>query len=211
MVKVLEPNPASQPTTATGWIAISGSEQSAQAQPALAASVTVTIGGSNATNTDTFCGTNGFCRTTNLPDTGNVSFTAVVAGVTVGPVSTPYGGSSPSTAVDIATALYNNFPANSVVTMSNPNGGTSFTLTTVATGASANNSTISTSLATSCTDTDSITCNGPGWTMTLSGPSLAPTTVSPEHFSGGQDGSTVPDSGQIKATINGRGFSMAHL
>jgi YD repeat-containing protein len=168
------------------------------------ASVTVTVGGTNAVNTSTFCSpTTGACHTSNESDTGTVSFTVVVGGVTVGPVSTKYGGTSPSTAAGIASALYTNFPANSVVTMSNPNGGASFTLTTTANGSSTNNSTISTSIVTNCVDTDTLSCNGPGWTMTLSGPALSPTTVSPEHLTGGTDNvfTTFYDTGTASLTI----------
>lgn len=172
------------------------------------ASVTVTIGGSNVNNVDTFCSpTTGACHTSNLPDSGTMSFTVVVGGVTVGPVSTSY--SSTSTQASLAAALYAAFPANSVVTMSNPNGGRSFTLTTTATGQSTNNSTISTSIATSCTDTDTLTCDGPGWTMSLSGPGLAATTISPQHLTGGTDNvwNTYPDTGSVVLTITANGIN----
>ena len=166
---------------------------------ATSASVTVTIGGSNASNTSTICSpTTGACHTFTTQDGGTVSFTVVVGGVTVGPVSTPYGPSAPSTAAAIATALYNNFPANSVVTMSNPNGGTSFTLTSKSTGKSTNNSTISTSLVTSCVDTDTMSCGGPGWRMALS---------SSPNFAGGSDDvwTTYPDTGTVVLTITANG------
>lgn len=159
------------------------------------ASVTVTIGGSNARNSSTICGING-CRTFTSPDTGTMSFTVVVGGVTVGPVSTTYG--SASTQAGLASSLYANFPANSVVTMSNPNGGTSFTLTTTATGSSTNSSTISASVVTNCVDTDTLSCGGPGWSM---GPSSSP------HLAGGSDNvwTTFYDTGTASLTITANG------
>jgi RHS repeat-associated protein len=208
LVKVVEPNPGSIATKATGWVLVSGAEESAQSQPALPGSVSITIGGSNAVNTSTVCSpTTGACHTFTSQDSGTLSFTAVVGGVTVGPVSTSY--SSTSSLASLAAGLYTNFPANSAVSMSNPNGTNMFTLTTKATGSSMNNSTISTSMVTSCADTDTMSCGGPGWTMTLSGPTLSATTVSPEHFSGGQNGATTADSGQITATINGTPYQVS--
>lgn len=161
------------------------------------ASVTVTIGGSNATNVSTVCSpTTGACHTFTSADSGTMSFTVVVGGVTVGPVSTSY--SSTSTQGNLAAGLYANFPANSVVTMSNPNGGNSFTLTTTATGSSTNSSTISTSVVTTCVDTDTMSCGGPGWTMSLSSyPNLA----------GGTDDvwTTFYDTGTASLTITANG------
>jgi RHS repeat-associated protein len=162
---------------------------------ATSSSVTVTIGGSNAKNSNTFCGVNG-CRTTTIADTGTISFTVVVGGVTIGPISTTYGASSSQ--AGLASALYQNFPANSVVTMSNPNGGTSFNLTTTATGSSTNSSTISSSVVTNCTDSDSMACGGPGWTMGLS---------SSPNLAGGSDNvwTTFYDTGTATLTITANG------
>jgi YD repeat-containing protein len=170
---------------------------------ATSASVTVTIGGTEASNVDTVCTTT--CRNFISKDTGTISFTIVVGGVTVGPVSTNYGASS--TPAILASSLFTNFPANSVITMSNPNGGTSFTLTTTATGISNNTSTISTSMVTNCIDSDNWACGGPGWSMTLSGPTLAATTVSPEHLTGGSDNvwTTFYDTGTTSLTITANG------
>ena len=164
---------------------------------ATSASVTITIGGSNAKNSNTFCGVNG-CRTTTIADTGTMSFTVVVGGITVGPISTTYGASSSQ--IGLASGLYKNFPANSVVTMSNPNGGNSFILTTTATGNSTNSSTISASVVTNCTDSDNVSCGGPGWTMGLS---------SSPHLAGGSDNvwTTFYDTGTASLTITANGTS----
>lgn len=202
-------NPASTPGTAS--VTIGGStDRSTQilTQAATPASVTVTLGGSDSTNFSVVC-VLGRCHTNSIKDSGTISFTVVVSGVTVGPVSASYNGSS--TLAGLATTLFNNFPANSVVTMSNPNGGISFTLTTVATGSSANSSTISTSMVSSCVDSDTLTCTGVGWTMTLSGPNLAPTNASSANFTGGTDNvlTTVFDTGSISLSViaNGTTFT----
>jgi RHS repeat-associated protein len=175
------------------------------------ATVTVSIGGTDANNSDTVCTTT--CRIFTKKDTGTISFTVVVGGVTVGPVSTNYGASS--TPALLASGLFTNFPANSVVTMSNPNGGTSFMLTTIATGNSNNTSTISTSMVTGCIESDTWACGGPGWSMTLSGPSLAATTVSPEHLTGASDNvwTTFYDTGTANLTItaNATNYSKTSL
>jgi uncharacterized protein len=161
---------------------------------ATAASVQVTIGGSNAKNSNTFCGVNG-CRTTTIQDTGTISFTVIIGGVTVGPVSTTYGGGSTQT--NLASALYNNFPSNSLVAVSNLNGN-SFIVTTAAKGNSTNSSTISTSLVTNCTDSGNVACGGPGWTMGLS---------SSPNFAGGSDNvwTTFYDTGTASLTITANG------
>jgi YD repeat-containing protein len=106
LVEVLEPNPGAVATNATGWVAISGLERSATSQPATNASLTVTLGGFDSSNSSTICGING-CRTTNTKDTGRISFTLVVAGVTIGPVTATYNGIA--SAANLATTLYNNF------------------------------------------------------------------------------------------------------
>jgi RHS repeat-associated protein len=175
------------------------------------ATVTVRIAGTDASNSDTICTTT--CRIFTKKDTGTISFTVVVGGVTVGPVSTTYGASS--TPAILASGLFAHFPANSVVTMSNPNGGSSFILTTTATGNSNNTSTISTSMVTDCIESDTWACGGPGWSMNLSGPSLAETTVSPEHLSGGSDNvwTTFYDTGTANLTItaNATNYSKTSL
>src|SRR5579871_1142472 len=49
LVKVVEPNPAAAATNATGWVTVSGNEQSATGAQAVPASITVTIGGTDST------------------------------------------------------------------------------------------------------------------------------------------------------------------
>ena len=206
LAKVIEPNPGAAATNATGSFSVSGTEQSATSQPGQYASVTLTIGGSDPVNIITTCTPT--CHSHNFLDTsGTLNFTITAGGTTIGPVSATYNNTI--TAAGLAAALYNAFPANSLVTISNPNGGTSFTLTSATAGSFANAYVITTSKTTTCVDSDSVFCGGGGggWTMTLSGPGLAQTQASPENFTGGQNASTVADSGLITTTINGTAYS----
>jgi RHS repeat-associated protein len=208
-------------TAGTATFTISGAERNTNVltHAATSASLTVTVGGANSTNvnTSTVC-TGGppsrlplNCRTftTNSPDSGTISFTVVAGGVSVGPISVPYN--STSTTAGLAAALFSAFPANSVVNMSNPNGTASFTLTTKATGASTNSSTISTLRASSCVSSDTMFCAGAGWTLTLSGPGLAPNGGSSAAFTGGTDNgfTTHYDTGKVTVgfVANGTTYS----
>jgi RHS repeat-associated protein len=187
--------PGANSTPGTGWVAFSGSEQSKPGTPATPASVTVTIGGTNSINTTLIC-SGGRCRSINSQDTGGIQFTVTGGGTSVGPISTSYNGSSNT--VSLATGLFNNFPANSVVTASNPNGSSSFTLTTAASGISANTSTISSSVTSACKPSATVSCSGPGWT-------IKPVSA---NFTGGTDpGPLVYDSGTCAVNINGTPYS----
>jgi hypothetical protein len=138
--------------------------------------ITVTIGGSDSTDTTVICvpGPLGrpVCHTINFKDAGTIQFTVNAGGTTVGPVSTPYNGSSsPST---LASGLLSNFPANSLVTMTTPitnaDGSSTFTLNSIAAGTS----TFSTTLSSSCQNTDTTFCAGVGWTVTPSQGNFGP-------------------------------------
>jgi RHS repeat-associated protein len=202
--------PSGQP--ATGSVTIGGALKTyqQQTQQAAPASVTVTMGGSDGTNRVITCTTNRLgvqhCTTSYPSQYGTIQFTVNAGGATIGPISVAFDGNS--TAGSLAAGLFSAFPSNSVVTMSNPNGGAAFTLTTTAAGSSTNASTITTSMASNCTPQDGdnliVFCGGMGWTMTLSGPNLAPTAASSANFSGGQDAvfQTVYDNGQTTINVN---------
>jgi RHS repeat-associated protein len=206
-------------TAGTATATIAGPERTIQVltHSATTSSVTLTIGGTDGTNFSVFthC-TQGtinnppHCTTTqtNFPDAGTIGFTMSVSGTTI-PVTVNYsGGLSPA---NLATALFNAFPANSLVTMSNPNGGSTVTFTTAGAGTAANTASIATSAVSSCVHTGTFVCGGVGWTMTLSGPGLAPTKVSPENFTGGSDNifTPHPDTGTVTLSFiaNGTTFS----
>jgi RHS repeat-associated protein len=121
-----------------------------------------------------------------------------------------YDGSSTTTS--IAAALYAAFPSNSLVTMSNPNGSSSFTLTTTATGSATNSASFTDALTSGCDPTSEyVACRGVGWTMTLSGPNLSPTTAASASLTGGSDNidTTFYDTGTVTVniTIGGMGYS----
>jgi RHS repeat-associated protein len=170
------------------------------------ARVTVTVGGGpNAKNSATIC-TGGppsrfplKCTTNTSPDTGTVQFSVNVNGTVIGPVKASYGNTS--TPSLLATSLFQNFPANSFVTMSDPAGGATFTLTTVAKSSGANSTTVSASALTSCVDSDTVSCGGPAWT-------IAPAQA---NFTGGTDDvfTTFYDTGtiQVSFTANGTTYS----
>jgi RHS repeat-associated protein len=180
------------------------------------ARVTVTIGGANSTNVDTVTSCTGVpprqtCTTHTFKsaDAGNIQLTVNAGGNVFSTGNVPYGGSSSQ--VSLASGLYSQFPANSLVTVSNPNGTNSFTITAATAGSSGNNFTVSTSLSSSCPISDNWSCPGPGWTMTLSGPNLSPTTGSPQNFTGGTDNvnQTMYDTGTatLGITVNGTQYT----
>lgn len=194
-------------TAGTASITFAGTERSTVVltQAATPASVVVTIGGSDGTDVfSTQVCTGGppsklplTCKTKTQPsaDTGTIKFTATVSGTQV-TSSAPYGAGV--TPANIATALFNNFPANSVVTMSNPNGSAQFTLTTTATGSASNNATLSTQIIDNCQPSDTQSCSE-GY------------TIGSGNFSGGTDAvnTTLYDTGAVTVsmTINGTQYS----
>ena len=182
--------------------------------PATPASATVTIGGSNTTNgrSSTAC-TGGppsrlplRCHTTSstFADSGTITLTVNAGGITVGPVSINYDGSSSQTG--LAGALAAALPANGAVAVSY-GGGTSFTLTTKAVGSATNASTVLTSVATGCVssstddgsgNSSSTNCAGPGWTATPN-----------QNFAGGSDNgnTTFNDTGNLTVSFVVPGIS----
>src|SRR5215467_9836599 len=102
------------------------------------------MGGSDGTNTVVVCTIDRFgiehCHSTFPAQTGIIQFSVNAAGTSVGPVTVSFDGTS--TPASLAAALFNAFPANSVVSISNPNGSSAFTLTTTSAGSSANSATI---------------------------------------------------------------------
>ena len=175
-------------------------------------SITVTVGGQNGTNVTStlICPIHQSCRTftVNAADSGSMWFSVNAGGTIISTSAVPYGsGSSQS---GLADALAGAFPANSLVQVLHTLGTNSFTLQSIATGTAPNSDSISTSIATNCsdpgTDNTTVTCNQ-GWSMSLSGPSLPSTTASSASFSGGTVSTfrTSYDTGTVTAsvTING--------
>jgi RHS repeat-associated protein len=169
--------PTGQP--AAGSVSVAGSLQQSR-------SITVTIGGQDGQGTTT----NGDCGQRRCPpvpfwDVGTISFTITAGGTTIGPVQASYNGSV--TTSNIADALFKNFPASPIATMSNPNGSPSFTLTVA--GPSPEGASFSSSRQSSCRSSSTQSCPTTGFTVT-------PQSAS---FSSGQ---LNYDSGATTITVN---------
>ncbi|HEY6251340.1 MAG TPA: RHS repeat-associated core domain-containing protein [Candidatus Angelobacter sp.] len=191
MTEVDEPNPASAATYATGWISVSGTEQTANSQPATSGSGTVTISGSEQSACNYI---RNVCHL--VYDTGTVTIT-----VNSYPKTVNYGGSS-ETAATVAWKLscaFHNDSSSPVDAYcpSSAGSSTSVTLTARATGASTNYS-FTTSSATN--DTQCIYFCGPSF-------SASPASGALTH---GQDASSTPDTGTVTATINGTPYSVSY-
>jgi RHS repeat-associated protein len=201
LVKVVEPNPGATATSATGSVTIGGSEQTANSQPALPASVTVSVSGSDGV--DSHISTSCLPRapftctvtTTNFSDSGNLQATVITGGSTIGPVSVPY--SATSTSASLAAALASGFSSNPALIVSYSSGSSSLTITTSATGSATNSSTISTSLVSTCVQQGNTLC-AQGWQIT-------PTPSA--NFTGGQNASSTPDTGNVTITVNGTPYA----
>lgn len=197
-------------TAGTASVTLNGTERSTSVltHAATPGSMTVTIGGANSTNVNsiTTCTRSGcVTHTFRIADSGNISLTVNAGGTLLSTGNIPYSASSSQ--AGLAAALFSAFPANALVSISNPNGGNSFTFTALTAGSATNNYSVSTSETSSCVDSDTLFCAGPGWTMNLSGPNLASTTASPRNFTGGTDNvfTTVYDSGNVTVSITANG------
>jgi hypothetical protein len=70
-----------------------------------------------------------------------------------------------------------------------------------------NSSTISILMSTNCVDSDTMTCGGVGWSMTLSSAGLAATTASSANFTCGTDNTftTAFDTGAVTLSVTANG------
>jgi RHS repeat-associated protein len=184
MVKVLEPNPGAAATNATGWVAVSGSEQSANSQPATSGTGSVTISGTEQGRQSCF-------RNRCITEWDGGTVTVTVNGFSKS-VSYGQADTSATVASNLAGAL--NGDGSSPVNASAS--GNVLTLTAKAAG-SASNYSFSSSSATRDTS------------GTFSGPSFIPSDSGPT-FTGGQDASSTPDTGTVGATINGTAYAVTY-
>jgi len=190
LVKILEPNPGSTPTTATGWIAVGGSEQTSSPQPAASGHGSVTISGSESSAILDPCadaGT-GSCPHT-VWDRGSVSIT--VNGHTN---SVSYGQQdTPST---LASALVSAINGDSVASVTASLSGATLNITAKTTGTSTNYA------FTTSSSTNDVTDFG-----------AASFAVSPASgaLTGGHNATTgTQDTGTVTATINGTQYSVTY-
>ena len=164
-----------------------------QTQFAAPALITLTIQGTDGTDSEVICTRPTQCRTITFKDSGNLGFTVTV-GATTFTVSAGYDAAQ--SGPTLATALYNAFPANSAVTMSNPGGTASFTLTTVAKGSGSNSASVTAFVNSSYAGSENIGV-GPGFSF----------SPSSGNFSGGRDDAfaTVYDTGNVTMSVTANG------
>jgi RHS repeat-associated protein len=189
MVKVLEPNPGAAATNATGWVTVSGTEQTANSQPATSGSATITITGTEQGVCTHMVA--GRCNAT-LWDTGKVSVT--VANFPIKTVNYGQGDTDATVAWKVSCAFHQD--TSSAADASCPvSAGTStqVVLTARAAGASSNYS-----FTTSSTTNDTGCIN-------FCGPSFFAAPAS-GAFTGGQNASSTPDTGSVTVTVNGTGY-----
>jgi len=189
LVKVIEPNPGSTPTTAIVWIAISGAEQTSASQPASAGHGSITISGAEASGTIDPCADagSGSCPRT-VYDTGSVSIT--VNGHTN---STNYA--QLSTSSTLASALASAINGDSAASVTASVSGATVNLTAKTTGASTNYA----------FTTSSGTSSPYGFSVSF--------TISPASgaLTGGVNATTgTPDTGTVTATMNGTQYSVSY-
>jgi RHS repeat-associated protein len=188
LVEVDEPNPGAAASYASGWVAVSGSEQQANTSPATSGSGPVSISGTEQTACARFVG--GRCTITAY-DSGTVYVT-----VNGHQTSQSYGkGDNDSTvASNLANAINNDSGA--FVNASPPSGST-ITLTARTTGASTNYS-FTTSSATN--DTTCIYFCGPSFTASPASGALT----------NGKNAAVTPDTGTVTATIGGTNYTVSY-
>jgi RHS repeat-associated protein len=187
LVKVIEPNPASTATNATGWVNVSGTEQSGNSQPATSGQATIIISGQEQSVTN--CVRN-HCIT--VWDTGAVTIT--VAGFSAKTIN--YGqGDMPATVAWKLSCAFHNDSASAADASCPTSAGSStqVVLTARATGTASNYS-FTTSSATSDGSVNFFTASF----------NAAPTSGA---FTGGQNASSTPDTGSVTVTINGTPYS----
>jgi RHS repeat-associated protein len=191
MVKVLEGNPGAAATNATGWVSISGTEQTANSQPATSGTGTVTIsapyGGDLSVEVDPCADAGGSCPYT-IWDAGSVYIT-----VNGHQDSTSYGriDSPASIAANLASAINNDSGAFVWANAS----GAAVNLSARSTGASTNYSFTTTSATSDPSDF--------GGGSFLTSPASGALT-------GGQNASSTPDTGTITFTVNGTGYATSY-
>ena len=187
LIEVDEPNPNAAATNATGSITVSGSEQTANSQPAAAGHGSVTISGQETSATVNICLDPDYCPHT-FWDTGSVSIS--INGHTD---SVSYG--QHDTPLTIASGL-----------VSAINGDSAAPVTASASGATVNLTAKTTGVATNYSLSATATTSDPS---DFGGSSFA-ATVSAANLTGGQNTSSTPDTGTVSATISGTAYTVSY-
>lgn len=186
LVKVVEPNPGAAATYATGWVTISGTEQTANSQPATPGQTTISISGQERSHQS--CHPSCFT----VYDSGTV--TIAVSGFSAKTVSYGQGDTPATVAWKLSCAFHNDTASAADAACPGTSGSsTQVVLTARATGVASNYS-FTTS---SATDDGSVNFFVPSFTA-------APASGA---FTGGQNASSTPDTGNVTLTINGTPYS----
>lgn len=191
MVKVIEPNPGAPATNGTGWITVSGTEQTANSQPGTSGSATITISGTEQSACTAF--RSGRCLGT-IWDTGTVTVT--VGGFPAKSVSYGHFDTPATIAWNLSCAFHNDTSSAADAYCPGSAGTSTQVVLTARITGTASNYSFTTSSVTS--DTTCTYFCGPSFTA-------APASGG---FAGGQNASSTPDTGTVTATINGTPYSV---
>jgi RHS repeat-associated protein len=191
LIKVVEPNPAAAATYANGSVTVSGTEQSGNSQPASSGQATITITGTE----QRVCASQFRCNPTTGPfiyDTGTVSIT--VAGFAAKSVNYGHGDTPATVAWKLSCAFHND--------------GTSAADASCPTSAGSSTQVVLTARATGTVSNYSFTTSS-ATTDTTGNFFSASFTAAPASgaFSGGQNASSTPDTGNVTITINGTPYA----
>ena len=188
LVKVVEPNPAAAATYANGSVTVSGTEQSGNSQPASSGQTTITISGQEH-SVITNCFRN---HCTTVWDTGTVTIT--VAGFSAKTINYGQGDTPATVAWKLSCAFHND--------------GTSAADASCPTSAGSSTQVVLTARATGTVSNYSFTTSS-ATTDTTGNFFSASFTAAPASgaFSGGQNASSTPDTGNVTITINGTPYT----
>ncbi|HET6844915.1 MAG TPA: RHS repeat-associated core domain-containing protein [Candidatus Angelobacter sp.] len=188
LIEVDEQNPGAAATNAVGTITISGSEQTANSQPAAAGHGSVTISGSEQSSTiDTCQDFGGSCPRT-IWDIGSVS-------IIVNGHADTYNYSRSSTAASVASGLGSAINGDSASPVTASVSGSVVNLIAKTTGSATNYS-----LSSSTSEGDPSDFGSGSFFGATSGATLT----------GGQNASSTPDTGTVRATVNGTQYSVSY-
>ncbi len=188
LIEVDEQDPGATATNAVGTITISGSDQTANSQPAAAGHGSVTISGSEQSSTvDTCQDFGGSCPRT-IWDIGSLSI--VVNGHT-----DTYNYSRLDTATSVASGLGSAINGDSASPVTASVSGSVVNLTAKTTGSATNYS-----LSSSTGEGDPADFGSGSFFGATSGATLT----------GGQSASNTPDTGTVSATVNGTQYSVSY-
>jgi len=186
--EVDEPNPGAAATNATGTITISGTEQNANSQPATAGHGSVTISGTEQSSVIDPCADSGGSCPHTIWDFGSVS-------ITVNGHTDTYNYGRLDTAASVASGLGSAINGDSASPVTASVSGSVVNLTAKTTGTVSNYS-----LSSSTGESDPGDFGSGSFSGATSGATLT----------GAQNASSTPDTGTVRATVNGTQYSVSY-